>query len=281
MHQRAIGVLLALLSLALVLSGTPAQAKLKVTWTNAAHRTSFENELTAAAGKAVTIDAGTGIVSLAAPPPADNAFATRLRTIINDADTTTVAVGRNVATVLVGSFNGEVIDLDDKEQLNGDGQDGIPTEGGGIIHELWEQYQKQVKGKNYDDAHHSALDAENAVSGGTSRRCGGGATREEGGKTVLYIPIKKGDGTTGYARMVLAPGPQIESISFVESIPAPSPPLLAGAEALQIDASYVYSPPCPSAIPTLGEYAMILLVLVLLGAGLVVMRRRAGAGLAA
>lgn len=270
----------ALFLTALALFPQSAGAVLKITWNNATHKTSFQNELTTAAGKNVTIDAN-GYVTVADPPPADNDFATRLRTICDDADTTTVGVDRNATNVLVGAYSTSVIDLDDKEEFTGDGQDGLPTEAGGIIHELWEQYQKQVNNKNYTDAHAAATDVENEIMGGTERACGTTAVRTEGGKTVYYIPFKKGNGTAGFVRLVLN-GSQIDSISFVNAVPPPSPPQVVAGSSSAVDMSYVNSTLCPSSpIPTLGEYAMLLLVLLLLGAGAAMVYRARAQGAAA
>ncbi len=275
MNCRVLKFALILAAVALAFPFGPAHAKLKITSDADSLRTSFEAELTAAAGKAVTISATSGLVSIAGPPPADNKFAERLRTVINDADTTTITITRNGTNILVGSYLLETIDLDDKEMLTGDGNDGAPTEAGGIIHEIWEQYQKQDKGKNYTDAHSSAIDVENEVMGGTERLCGAVATRTEDGKTVYYVPYKKQDGTSGYARIVMASATQIESVSFVTTVPAPSPPAVASLTSVAaIDTSYIGAVACAAPIPTLGEYAMTFLLLVLFIAGWYVMRRR-------
>jgi hypothetical protein len=223
---------------------------LTITWSDASHKSSFQSELSDAAGKSVTI-ADDGTVTIAGPKETDNSFAGYLRTIIRHANTTTVAVGRNVPNVIIGSYNSEVIDLDDKEQLSG--MDGTFTEAGAIMHELVEQFWKQVWGYSYADAHRKGITAENIIArniaeGGT-RPCGGPVEqRTENGKTVYYTPSRKLDKARGYMRLVMAAGSndQIESVSFVINIP-PTPLddlIVAKTGIIAADMSYLNSYEC-------------------------------------
>jgi len=97
--------------------------------------------------------------------PAQVALATRLATIIGDGQDTSIAVGAAEKSVLIGSFNLEKIDIADMEAFGtGEGVSAVST----LIHEIVEQYHKQVKGEQMQEAHFGGgVAAEVEVSGAT------------------------------------------------------------------------------------------------------------------
>jgi hypothetical protein len=121
---------------------------------------------------------GTGEVSLTnsgieGPPTREqHQFVTALQRVINDpADTRVEFIhGRTSTrpadqTVLIGAYATGQIDLDDIGAL-GSGLGGTTTSTG-LIHEIVEQYRKQVHGEAYGVAHRAGESAEEAVSGAT------------------------------------------------------------------------------------------------------------------
>jgi hypothetical protein len=87
--------------------------------------------------------------------------------IINDPQVVTVGTGAGTGT-LVGSYAGSTIDIADIEAMAGGSG---ATDVGALIHELIEQYHKQVRSTGYGGestgAHHEGIVAENAVNGST------------------------------------------------------------------------------------------------------------------
>jgi len=117
---------------------------------------------------------GSGFVTLApnqiqGPPTArQQAMYNYLNRIISDAATVTIGAESGTASTLVGSYAGGTIDIADIEHMaGGEGA----TDIGALIHELVEQYHKQVNrtgfGGEASGAHHEGILAENAVNGTT------------------------------------------------------------------------------------------------------------------
>ncbi|MCG8420273.1 MAG: hypothetical protein MJE77_20265 [Proteobacteria bacterium] len=98
--------------------------------------------------------------------PQQEAMHKYLDQIISSSSDVTVDVGSSTKDTLVGSYVGESIDIGDIEAMAGKGG---ATEEGALIHELVEQYHKQVKGTGYggesSGAHGKGIAAENEVNG--------------------------------------------------------------------------------------------------------------------
>ncbi|WP_229803894.1 hypothetical protein [Litchfieldella qijiaojingensis] len=137
------------------------------------------------------------------PTPEAQELISVLRTVINDADTTTIEFIHGSTTtrasdrrVFVGSFPQGKVDLDDvaafgsQEQL-GLGQGG--TGGALLAHEIAEQHRKQVHGEAFPVAHPQGVAAESRAVGGTR----GAATFRQINATTLEvtIPYTYPDGT--------------------------------------------------------------------------------------
>jgi hypothetical protein len=88
-----------------------------------------------------------------------------LQKLINDPNTTTIEFirGRSTTTpVIVGSYVLSQIDLDDIEAFgSGEGVSSAST----LVHEIEEQYRKQVHAETYGIAHASGINLENQVTG--------------------------------------------------------------------------------------------------------------------
>jgi hypothetical protein len=101
------------------------------------------------------------------PTPRQSAMYNYLSTIINDTKTTSIGVEASTDT-LVGSYATSRIDIADIEAMTGGTG---ATDVGSLLHELVEQYHKQVKSTGYggetSGAHHEGILAENAVNGAT------------------------------------------------------------------------------------------------------------------
>jgi uncharacterized protein DUF4157 len=106
------------------------------------------------------------------PTREQHEFVTALQRVINDPTETSVEFihGRTSTrpadrTVLIGAYATGQIDLDDIGAL-GSGLGGTTTSTG-LIHEIVEQYRKQVHGEAFGVAHRAGESAEEAVSGAT------------------------------------------------------------------------------------------------------------------
>jgi hypothetical protein len=152
-------------------------------------------------GWSVTIDAA-GTVSLARnniqgpPTVGQDALRARLESIVNDSSTVSVAMGSGTGT-LVGSYAGESVDIADIEAM-GSGPGGSIA---ALIHELVEQYQKQVKGTAYGSdttgAHGAGVAAEAAVAGATrgAQRVVSHSSNPDGSiNAVIEVPYTYPDG---------------------------------------------------------------------------------------
>jgi RHS repeat-associated protein len=84
-------------------------------------------------------------------------------------DKTKVNVVNNKDKVTVGNFDSKTIDIGDIEKFdnikNTSGSQSVFSASGKVIHELTEQYEKQVNGLEFSDAHNIAVDAENIQNG--------------------------------------------------------------------------------------------------------------------
>jgi len=91
--------------------------------------------------------------------PAGQELVNTLQTVMSDPNPTTLEFVRGESTVIGGQYTTGKIDLDDAQQFgNGVGQ-GLNM-GGVLVHEITEQYRKQVHGESFPVAHAAALDAE-------------------------------------------------------------------------------------------------------------------------
>jgi len=110
-------------------------------------------------GYSVSIDKS-GNVTIAANkdvgPPSEqqSALANRLQSVINDPKDVIMSVSAGTKT-LVGSYATGDVDISDIEKI------GVSS----LIHEVEEQYQKQVKGLAYGKAHKKGIEAESEVKG--------------------------------------------------------------------------------------------------------------------
>ncbi|MEL7120506.1 MAG: DUF6443 domain-containing protein [Bacteroidota bacterium] len=95
-------------------------------------------------------------------------FHRELTEVTNSGGTATVKVDYARSDVHTGNFNLETIDVADILQFNENLSELGGTQGGKVIHEFVEQYDKQVlqkgKTKNFKDAHRSAIQSENNVN---------------------------------------------------------------------------------------------------------------------
>lgn len=144
----------------------------------------------------VSIDSS-GVVSITEnfveldPNAQQKALADRLKRIIDDAHETVMTVSAGSKT-LVGSYATGDFDISDVEKL------GAP----GLIHEIEEQYQKQVKGMAYGSetkgAHHRGIEAESEVRGakrGAQRMVSSTVNSDGTLDAVVEIPHTFPDGT--------------------------------------------------------------------------------------
>jgi hypothetical protein len=87
----------------------------------------------------------------------------KLDELEKDKKTCTIKVSYNSKNVVVGSFDLEEIDLGDISKFPAGG--GAGTQASTLVHELIEQWQKQIGGKGYSTAHQEGIKAETGVSG--------------------------------------------------------------------------------------------------------------------
>lgn len=120
-------------------------------------------------GYTVSVDAG-GNVSIAVnnvqgpPSTAQSAMYSRLNTIVGDSNQVTIGIGA-ATTTIGGSYALQTIDIADIEAF---GSGSGLSAAGALIHELEEQYRKQVSGQAYPAAHAGGMVAE-AEQGGATR----------------------------------------------------------------------------------------------------------------
>jgi Domain of unknown function (DUF4157) len=119
------------------------------------------------------------------PTATEQALATQLNNIISNASTVTVSVSSGSST-LVGSYATGDIDIADVAQL------GV----GALIHELEEQFQRQVRGLAFGSettgAHGAGIRAESAVRGATrgQQRAVSGSRNADGTiNAVMEVPF--------------------------------------------------------------------------------------------
>jgi hypothetical protein len=80
--------------------------------------------------------------------------------VVNGEGKTKIEIAKDLNTQ-IGDFRG-AIDIGDISTLS---TDKFPAnQQGAIMHEVWEQYEKQVKGLGYDAAHENATKVENKVT---------------------------------------------------------------------------------------------------------------------
>lgn len=129
------------------------------------------------------------------PSPAQQALYNRLNTIIGDSHQVTIAVESGGAA-LGGSYATGTIDVADLEAFGrGEGLSAV----GALIHEVEEQYRKQVSGQGYATAHAGALVAETEQSGatrGTERMLSSSTNADGTVNAVVEVPYTYPDGRT-------------------------------------------------------------------------------------
>jgi hypothetical protein len=117
------------------------------------------------------------------------------------------------ARVAGGSYTQSKIDLDDLEALGGGlGLTGIAT----LVHELEEQYQKQVKGKAFDAAHAEAIKAELVVVGARTRDQL--PAERKGAKTIVSFVHTYPDGKVIHTVITIEAG-KFTSVERVDRTP--------------------------------------------------------------
>lgn len=123
------------------------------------------------------LDAATGEVTLTAnnlvgpPTTSQQAMYSHLNTIIAHAQTTTIGLVSGSGNVIIGSYGRAEIDLADLEAFAGNE---VSSSQSALLHEVVEQFEKQVQGVAYNvgpnehsGAHGSGMDAEQEYSGFT------------------------------------------------------------------------------------------------------------------
>ena len=151
-------------------------------------------------GYTVSTDAA-GNLSIAAnrdvgpPSEAQQALYNRLNTIVGDSHQVTIAVESGGAA-LGGSYATGTIDVADLEAFGrGEGLSAVAA----LIHEVEEQYRKQVSGQGYATAHAGALVAETEQSGatrGTERPISSSINPDGTVNAVIEVPYTYPDGRT-------------------------------------------------------------------------------------
>ncbi len=142
--------------------------------------------------------------------PAGQELVNTLQTIMNDPKPTKLEFVNNSPTVIVGQYSTGKIDLADIRQF-GNGIGVGENSGGALVHEMTEQYRKQVHGEDYPTAHAAAFVAENravgATYGGDTIRQINSTTQEittkwtyPGGKVVNVVWTLKNNNVTSVTR---------------------------------------------------------------------------------
>jgi hypothetical protein len=182
----------------------------------------------------IQIDAK-GVVSIHAtniqgPPTRDaSELLSTLRTVINDAKSTTIEFIRGAAStrasdtnVIVGNYQLARVDLDDVEMFGMESSHSRKGDNAAVqvIHELTEQYRKQVHGEAFPTAHQAGYAAQERLLGAkmvkeTPMTPTGG---DEGEVTTTYR-YPDGREVDVIARMNFKTG-QIVSVNRVERAPA-------------------------------------------------------------
>lgn len=149
-------------------------------------------------GYTVSTDAA-GNLSIAAnqdvgpPSPSQQALYNRLNTIVGDSRQVTIAV-ESGGMALGGSYAIGTIDVADLEAFGrGEGLSAV----GALIHEVEEQYRKQVSGQGYATAHAGAMVAETEQSGairGAERMLSSSTNPDGTVNAVVEVPYTYPDG---------------------------------------------------------------------------------------
>jgi len=127
-----------------------------------------------------------------------NNFANVLGKLIDSEDTIVLTALENSGPILVGSYNDESLDVSDIKKF-GNGE--LESSAGSIVHELVEQFQKQVNGIGYEaGAHAKGIEAENLVNG-TERL----ESRVSFKDNIITIPFRTSDGTVKNLTMKINP----------------------------------------------------------------------------
>jgi hypothetical protein len=131
------------------------------------------------------------------PTPEQQALYTRLNRVISSSREVAIAVGSGTRPI-VGNYALEAIDIADIEAM-GTGPDGFAV--GYLIHEIEEQYQKQVRGVGYGGettgAHAEGIRAESEVMGATrgpQRNISASRNPDGSLNAVLEVPYTFPDG---------------------------------------------------------------------------------------
>jgi hypothetical protein len=157
------------------------------------------------------------------PTPQQQAMYNYLTQIINDSKTVTVGAEAATGTTLVGSYVGNTIDVADIEAMAGGSG---ATDVGALIHELVEQYHKQVNSTGYggeaSGAHHEGILAENAVNGSTRgpQRVVSGTQNPDGTlDATVEIPYTYPNGRVVTTTLTIVHN-NITNVTNVETTPA-------------------------------------------------------------
>lgn len=149
-------------------------------------------------GYTVSVD-GSGNVRIATnnvqgpASTAQSALYSRLNTIVTDTNLVTIGIGASTTTI-GGSYVQQTIDIADIEAF-GSGAGLSAT--GALIHELEEQYRKQVSGQGYPAAHAGGMVAEAEQSGatrGTERLISRTLNADGTENAVVEVPYSYPDG---------------------------------------------------------------------------------------
>lgn len=262
---------------------------------NNQHQTDLLNMLTAATGAAVTIN-NQGKMEIA---NGGNGCAGILRNAINAAQAITLNVGRNLDGVAIGAFNAggngvstgtQDLDLDDLSQFGNDNSSGNHTQGALLMHEIWEAIISLRDSIGYADAHKKAIEeCENGYYAAMAqtpsvRVCGPETVRNHGDGTAnVYVHFKKGNGTEGWScNPVRTGGGKIQVTGAPTFTPGANPPqqffegilVPGGLEGLGANPGPLQGFGCTNPIPSLSEWGVIILGLLVLTIGTVFILRR-------
>ena len=125
------------------------------------------------------------------PTPAAQELVAVLRSVINNTNTTTIEFIHGTTStrasdrrVMIGSYPQGKVDLDDIEQFGFGVGTGISA-GSALVHEIQEQFRKQVHGEAFGPAHASGISAEERAAGATR----GAATSRTISATTTEITV--------------------------------------------------------------------------------------------
>lgn len=151
---------------------------------------------------------------------------------------TTIGIVSNDDKVTTGNFKTGQIDIADVERFdkmeNSSKSPTVFSSGGKLVHEVEEQYQKQVNGLNFPDAHNSAIDVENSYNGSKRSHAdanGNSTSVQEsraGGYSFLSETVEASDGkkviVTTESQITNKPGDKSgvlqESIQSIKQYPS-------------------------------------------------------------